>query len=59
MWNRCIRSLVCVFGCWIAAKKFTAHRLAQSTSSFTVCAASNEFVEPRGALEQWLRRPVP
>jgi len=40
-------SSACIFGCWIAAKKCTAHRLAQSSSFFIVCAGSNESAEPR------------
>src|SRR5258708_7816664 len=56
MRSRCTRSLACVFACWMAARRCTAHRLGQSRSFFTVCTGSNEFPEPRGALGIVARR---
>jgi ubiquinone/menaquinone biosynthesis C-methylase UbiE len=47
--SRCIRSLACVFGYSIAAKKCTAPRLGPSSNSSTVCAGSNEGLNRRGA----------
>ena len=32
---------------WIAARRWTAHRVAEPSSFFTVCAGSNEFAELR------------